>query len=293
MKVLIFGGNGMLGHKLVQSWQNEFDVHTTIRKSFAELEHLQIFERNKTFDNVEVTNFDLVTKIIDEVKPDAIVNAIGIIKQLPTSKNIVKTLEINSIFPHKLAEICQARNIRFITISTDCVFNGKKGNYTENDISDAEDVYGKSKYLGEVTSENCLTIRTSIIGREIGTSHSLVDWFLSNEGIQVKGFTKAIYTGFPTIVLAEIIADILKNQPNLSGLYQISSNLIDKFSLLKIIREAYNANIEIESDTDFQIDRSLNSNKFKNATGFNPKSWEEMIRLMADDSNKYDFYDKK
>ncbi|MCU0239129.1 MAG: SDR family oxidoreductase [Pyrinomonadaceae bacterium] len=293
MKVLIFGGNGMLGHKLVQSWQNEFDVYTTIRKSFAELEHLQIFERNKTFDNVEVTNFDLVAKIIDEVKPNAIVNAVGIIKQLPTSKNIVKALEINSIFPHKLAEISQAKNIRFITISTDCVFNGKKGNYTEDDISDAEDVYGKSKYLGEVTGENCLTIRTSIIGREIGTSHSLVDWFLSNEGKQVKGFTKAIYTGFPTVVLAEIIADILKNQPNLSGLYQISSNLIDKFSLLKIVREAYNANIEIESDADFQIDRSLNCDKFKNATGFKPKSWEVMIRLMADDSNKYDFYDEK
>ncbi len=283
----------MLGHKLVQSWQNEFDVYTTIRKSFAELEHLQIFERNKTFDNVEVTNFDLVAKIIDEVKPNAIVNAVGIIKQLPTSKNIVKALEINSIFPHKLAEISQAKNIRFITISTDCVFNGKKGNYTEDDISDAEDVYGKSKYLGEVTGENCLTIRTSIIGREIGTSHSLVDWFLSNEGKQVKGFTKAIYTGFPTVVLAEIIADILKNQPNLSGLYQISSNLIDKFSLLKIVREAYNANIEIESDADFQIDRSLNCDKFKNATGFKPKSWEVMIRLMADDSNKYDFYDEK
>jgi dTDP-4-dehydrorhamnose reductase len=293
MKVLIFGGNGMLGHKLVQSWQNVFDVYTTIRKSFDEVEHLHIFERDKTFDNVEVTNFDLVAKIIDEVKPDAIVNAIGIIKQLPTSKNIVKTLEINSIFPHKLAEISQARNIRFITISTDCVFNGKKGNYTEDDISDAEDVYGKSKYLGEVTGENCLTIRTSIIGREIGTSHSLVDWFLSNEGKQVKGFTKAIYTGFPTVVLAEIIADILKNQPNLSGLYQISSNLIDKFSLLKIVREAYNANIEIESDANFQIDRSLNCDKFKNVTGFEPKSWEEMIRLMADDSNKYDFYDKK
>jgi dTDP-4-dehydrorhamnose reductase len=293
MKVLIFGGNGMLGHKLVQAWQNKFDVYTTIRKSFAELEHLQIFDRKKTFDNVEVENFDSIIKIIDEVQPDAIVNAIGIIKQLPTSKNIVKTLEVNSIFPHKVAEVCQARKIRFITISTDCVFNGKKGNYTEDDISDAEDVYGKSKNLGEVTGENCLTIRTSIIGREIGTSHSLVDWFLSNEGGKVKGYTKAIYSGFPTIVLAEIIADILENQPNLSGLYQISSNFIDKFSLLKIIREAYNANILIESFDDFQIDRSLNCDKFKKATGFSPKSWEEMIRLMAEDSNKYDFYDEK
>lgn len=137
MKVLIFGGNGMLGHKLVQVWQNKFDVYTTIRKSFAELEHLNIFDRNKTFDNVEVENFDSVIQIIDKVQPNVIVNAIGIIKQLPTSKNIVKTLEINSIFPHKLAEICQAKKIRFITISTDCVFNGKTGNYNEDDISNA------------------------------------------------------------------------------------------------------------------------------------------------------------
>lgn len=293
MKVLIFGGNGMLGHKLVQAWQNKFDVYTTIRKSFAELKYLQIFERNKTFDNVEVENFASIEKIIDEVQPNVIVNAIGIIKQLPTSKNIVKTLEVNSIFPHKLAEICQAKNIRFITISTDCVFNGNKGNYTEEDISNAEDVYGKSKNLGEVIGENCLTIRTSIIGREIGTSHSLVDWFLSNDGKTVKGFTKAIYSGFPTIVLADILANLIENYPNLSGLYQISSNPIDKFSLLQIIREAYNANILIEKDTNFEIDRSLNCDKFKNATNFSPKSWEEMIRLMAEDSQKYSFYDKK
>lgn len=293
MKVLIFGGNGMLGHKLVQAWQNRFDVYTTIRKSFAELEYLQIFERNKTFDNVEVENFASIVKIIDEVQPDVIVNAIGIIKQLPTSKNIVKTLEVNSIFPHKLAEICQARKIRFITISTDCVFNGKKGNYTEEDISDAEDVYGKSKNLGEVIGENCLTIRTSIIGREIETSHSLVDWFLSNEGGKVKGFTKAIYSGFPTIVLADILANLIENHPNLSGLYQISSNPIDKFSLLQIIREAYNVTILIETDTNFEIDRSLNCDKFKNVTGFSPKSWKEMIRLLAEDSQKYSFYDEK
>lgn len=191
-----------------------------------------------------------------------------------------------------MAETAEKINARLINISTDCVFDGEKGFYKEEDISNATDVYGKSKNLGEVMGENCLTLRTSIIGRELQTSHSLVEWFLSNRGKSVKGFLNAIYSGFPTIILADIIADLIENHRNLSGLYHVSAEPINKFELLELINEAYQTDIEIEPFADFKIDRSLDSTKFRNETGFNPLSWREMIKIMADDPTPYDEWRK-
>jgi dTDP-4-dehydrorhamnose reductase len=288
MKVLILGGNGMLGHKLVQVFQDKFDVWTTLREDFAKYEKFGIFEREKTVCGVDAEKFETVKNAIESIKPDVIINAIGIIKQLPSSNNVVKTLTINSIFPHLVAETAQKVNARFIEISTDCVFSGKKGNYSEEDLPDAYDLYGKSKNLGEVIADNCLTLRTSIIGRELLTANSLVDWFLSNRGKSVKGYANAIYSGFPTIVLAEIIADLLVKQPNLSGLYHLSSEPINKFDLLRLIRDVYNADIEIERFEDFSSDKSLNSDKLRQETGFSPRNWERMIAQMANDITPYD-----
>jgi dTDP-4-dehydrorhamnose reductase len=220
-------------------------------------------------------------------QPDVIINAVGIIKQLPSSKDVIKTLKINSIFPHQLAQLAQTTGARLITISTDCVFNGRKGSYTEEDISDAEDLYGKSKNLGEVTAHNCLTLRTSIIGRELRTAHSLVEWFLSNRGEKVKGFTEAIYSGFPTVILAGIISDLIENHKNLQGLYHVSSEPINKFDLLCLLKRFYNVPVEIEPFAEFKIDRSLDSSKFRKETGFAPLDWEEMVRIMAQDSSAY------
>ncbi len=282
----------MLGHKLVQVWQDRFDIRTTLKGSFEEYEGYGIFEREKTFELVDVENFETVSQAVEKTQPEVIFNAVGIIKQLPTSKNVIKTLTINSIFPHRLAEVAEQFNARLINISTDCVFDGKKGNYNEEDLSNATDVYGKSKNLGEVTGKNCLTLRTSIIGREIKTSHSLVEWFLSNRGKKVKGFVNAIYTGFPTIVLADIIADLIDKHKNLEGLYHVSAEPINKYELLKLIRDAYNLDIEIEAFEDFQIDRSLDSTKFRNETGFCTSSWQEMIKRMADDPTPYDKWRK-
>jgi dTDP-4-dehydrorhamnose reductase len=288
MRILIFGSTGMLGHKLVERWRGKFEVFSTVRSDFSRYESAGLFKKDEIISPVEIENIESVRRAIKISQPDVIVNGVGIIKQLPTSKNVIKTLTVNSIFPHRLAEMALENNARLITISTDCVFNGKRGNYSEEDVSDAEDVYGKSKNLGEVVAENCLTIRTSIIGRELETAHSLVEWFLSNRGGKVRGFTNAIYSGFPTIVLAEIIADLIVNQPNLSGLYHVSSEPIDKYRLLCLVRDAYHLDIEIEPCDDFRIDRSLNSAKFRQATGFAPESWEEMIKKMADDSFPYE-----
>lgn len=292
MKVLVIGASGMLGHKLVQAWNERFEVWTTLKGHFKDYEKYGIFDKKRTLDLIDAEKFETVEKALLEIRPQVIFNAVGIIKQVPTSKNVIKTLTINSIFPHRLAETTEKINARLINISTDCVFDGDKGNYTEDDVSNAVEVYGKSKNLGEVTGENCLTLRTSIIGRELQTSHSLVEWFLSNRGKKVKGYVNAIYSGFPTLVLADIFADLIENQPDLNGLYHVSAEPINKFELLQLINEAYQADIEIEPFTDFLIDRSLDSTKFRKETAFNPPSWREMIKIMADDPTPYDEWRK-
>lgn len=288
MRVLILGGNGMLGHKLIQILQKKFEVWTTLRTDLQKFRELELISSEKIISNTVVEDFRSVKKAVEISDPDVIINAIGIIKQLPTSKDVIKILTINSIFPHQLANLAQALDKRFITISTDCVFNGRRGNYTEEDVSDAEDLYGKSKNLGEVIGKNCLTLRTSIIGRELESSHSLVEWFLSNRGTKIKGFTNAIYSGFPTVILAKIIADLIENRQDLQGLYQISSNPINKFDLLCLLKKHYRIQIEIEPSADFVIDRSLDSTKFREAMGFVPLDWDAMIKLMAEDKTPYE-----
>ena len=287
---MVVGGNGMLGHKLVQVLQKRFDVWVTLRSEFSRFERLGLFSRERTFELTDVSDFGEMVEILKTLQPEVVINAAGIIKQLPTSKDVISALTINSIFPHKLAKLINRLKFRLITIGTDCVFDGKKGRYKENDVSNAQDLYGKSKNLGEVVGENCLTLRTSIIGREIETSNSLIEWFLSNRGGVVKGFKKAIYTGFPTIILADIIGDVIEKFPDLQGLYHLSSNPINKFDLLNLVNDEYDLGINVEADEDFEIDRSLDSTKFREETNFKPRNWNEMIKIMANDPTPYDFW---
>ena len=285
MRVLIFGAGGMLGHKLMQELSADHEVFGTTRGETAALEKLR--PHGNVITGVSVEDQESIRRAIRETRPDVVVNAIGIIKQLPDSKNVITTLTVNSIFPHRLAELGREFGFRLISVSTDCVFSGSRGNYSEHDVPDAIDLYGKSKNLGEVVGENCLTLRTSIIGHELGTAHSLVDWFLSNRGGEVKGFANAIYSGFPTIVFAAIIDNLIRNRPELSGLYHVSSEPINKYDLLILINEAYAANVKIERDEEFRIDRSLDSTKFRSETGFKPPGWTEMIASMAADAQIY------
>lgn len=278
----------MLGHKLVQVLQKRFDVRTTVRTNLKYLERLEIYNPQKVIGDVNVENFDRVERAFAITEPNVVINGIGIVKQLQTSKDVIKTLKINSIFPHQLAQLSKKFGARLITIGTDCVFSGRKGIYTEADISDAEDLYGKSKNLGEVSADNCLTIRTSIIGRELQTSHSLVEWFLSNRGGKIRGFTEAVYSGFPTVVLADIIADLIENHRDLQGLYHVSSEPLSKFDLLCLLRKFYKIPIEIEPSAELKIDRSLDSTKFRRETGFAPPDWETMIERLAGDPTPYD-----
>lgn len=280
----------MLGHKLVQVLQSQFNVCATFRTNFADFERFGFFNSVRVIGNVDVEDFGAVQKVYDLFKPDVVINAVGVIKQVSTSKDVVKTLKINSIFPHQLAQLSQESNVRLITVGTDCVFNGRRGNYTETDVSDAEDLYGKSKNLGEIAAPGCLTLRTSIIGRELETSHSLVEWFLGNRGGIVKGFTEAVFSGFPTIVIAEIISDLIENHRNLEGLFHVSSQPISKYDLLCLLKQFYKVPIEIEPSADFKIDRSLNSTRFRKETGFEPLAWENMVERMAQDPTPYNSF---
>lgn len=287
MKVLILGATGMLGHKLVQVLSERFDTVATMRGTLDDLPQYSLLRDFNIVQSVGIDDIPRIEDLISEFRPDVVINAIGVIKQLPSSKDIVRTLEINSIFPQKLADLAVRRAFRLITISTDCVFAGTNGNYTEEDTPDALDLYGRSKQYGEVSGKGCLTLRTSIIGRELSTSHSLIDWFLSNENRTVKGFANAIYSGFPTIVLANIIESIILKFPDLEGLYHVSSSPINKYDLLEIVRRNAGVDIEIIRDEEFVIDRSLNSERFRQVTGYIPPSWPEMIGQMFADPTPY------
>lgn len=288
MRILIFGAGGMLGHKLCQELKVKHDVFTTLRGDSSKLRDLDIFDGIDFIEHVNVIDTESVKSAIENAKPDVVINAVGVIKQLPSSADVINTLSVNSIFPNRLAELSPKFGFRLICVSTDCVFNGEKGNYTEADPPNAYDLYGQSKRFGEITMANCLTLRTSIIGRELGTSHSLVDWFLSNRGGSAKGYTNAIYSGFPTIVFADIIDNLITEHAELSGLFHVSSEPISKFELLSLINDAYKADVKIEPFADLKIDRSLNSDKFRNITGFHPEPWPEMIKRMAADETPYD-----
>ena len=281
----------MLGHKLVQVFSDRFETFCTVRGTFSEVQRYGIFALDRTIENVNALDFSSVESAIEITDPDVIVNAIGIIKQLPSSKDVVQTLKINSIFPHLVGELARERGFRFITLGTDCVFRGDKGNYSESDVPDAIDLYGRSKQYGEVSEKNCLTLRTSIIGRELTTSHSLIDWFLSQPG-PVKGYSHAIFSGFPTVLLAELIANVIEEYPDLHGLFQVSSEPISKLSLLRLVKDKLGLPIEIVDHPDFRLNRSLDSSAFRSVTGFHPLPWAEMVDTMFSDPTPYDEWRK-
>lgn len=288
MKVLIFGGTGMLGHKLVQVLGKKFDVFATIRGNFASVERFHLFERSKILEGIDVTDFESVASAVESVKPEVVVNVVGVIKQVSTVNSVVPTLLINSIFPHRLAELSRQFGFRLITISTDCVFSGVKGNYSEDDVPDSLDLYGKSKQFGEIDFGNALTLRTSIIGRELDSQNGLIEWMLSNRGGTIRGYTNAIFSGFPTVVLAGIIGELIEEHGTLSGLFHLSSEPIAKLDLLNDYKEAFGLNIDIEPYDDFRIDRSLDSTRFRSATGIEIPNWPELIAAMRSDPTPYD-----
>jgi dTDP-4-dehydrorhamnose reductase len=282
MRILILGGGGMLGHTLVAALQEEFETWSTLRGSVGAYARHGLFAPERTFGGVDVLNFDAVTEVMAKVRPDAVINCIGIIKQLAAATDPFLSVAINSLLPHRLHRLCQATGARLIHFSTDCVFSGRAGNYTEDDPSDALDLYGRSKFLGETIGDGALTIRSSIIGRELGTASGLVEWFLSQRGRRVEGYRRAIYSGFTTLEMARIVRSILIEHRSLSGTLQVSSERINKYDLLKLMQRAFDIDVEIVPDDRVQIDRSLDSTRFRTLTGYTPPSWPTMIDELAE-----------
>ena len=290
MNVLILGGSGMLGHKLCQVLSPHFDTYVTFRQSFERYAHNDLFDATRVVEHISAENFDSIVHAVAKVQPTVVINCIGIIKQLPLAKDPLTSISINALFPHRLARLCRAAKIRLIHFSTDCVFSGRRGHYTEDDIPDPVDLYGQTKLLGEVTESGCLTLRTSIIGRELKGKYGLLEWFISQQRKMVKGYSRAIYTGFTTHVFAELIGNIIENHPDLSGIWHVSSEPISKYELLCLINEAFKLDITIAQDETFFCDRSLDSRRFCEATGYQPPAWSEMIADMAHDSASYETY---
>jgi dTDP-4-dehydrorhamnose reductase len=230
---------------------------------------------------VDVENSDSLAALFARVRPNLVINCIGLVKQLAEADDPLAAIPINSLLPHRLARLCDVAGARLVHVSTDCVFSGTKGMYREEDYPDANDLYGRSKYLGEVDYPHAVTLRTSIIGHELGGAHGLIGWFLSQQG-GVKGFTKAVFSGLPTVELARVIRDHVLPHPELRGTYHVSAAPIDKFELLTLVAKAYGRAIEITPDARLVIDRSLDSTRFRQATGYQPPPWPELIRRMAE-----------
>jgi dTDP-4-dehydrorhamnose reductase len=235
---------------------------------------------------VDALIFDEVSRALASIQPDVVINCIGLVKQNPVSGDPLQSIQLNALLPHRVSLICRTAKIRMIHISTDCVFSGRKGNYTEADQSDAEDLYGRSKFLGEVSYPHCVTLRTSIIGRELHSHHGLIEWFLAQQG-SIQGFRKAIYSGFTTDELSQIILKHVAPRSDLSGVYHVSSDPISKYELLLLAKEAFHHSVDIVPSDTFKCDRSLDSTRFRQITGYRPPSWPEMIQALADQSSLY------
>lgn len=280
--VLILGAAGMLGNAVFRLFADSpaYTVLGTVR-SRASARLLPATLADRLLIGGDAENIDSLHKAFADARPDVVINCIGLVKQESAANDPLQAMSINAMLPHRLAQICQLSGARLVHVSTDCVFSGTQGLYREEDPPDAQDLYGRSKLLGEVDYANAITLRTSIIGHELSGSRGLISWFLSQNG-QVSGFKNAIFSGLPAIELARVIRDLVLKFPELHGLYHVSAAPISKHDLLCLVREAYEKQIEIIPDEQFIIDRSLDSTRFREATGFVPKSWPALVQSMRE-----------
>jgi dTDP-4-dehydrorhamnose reductase len=260
-----------------------------VRRVTPALRAAAIGDAARIIEGVDVRQPEGLDAALERSRPDAVVNCVGVVKQLAAAKDPVESITINALYPHQLAGACRQRGIRLVHISTDCVFDGRQGGYREDDPASATDLYGRSKALGEVTGPGCLTVRTSIIGRELSGTSGLVEWFLSRRGGAADGFVRAIFSGFTTLALSRILLRLLTDHPALEGLYHVAAAPIDKHTLLQLLNSAYEAGVTITPREEPRIDRSLDATRFLSATGLAPPTWETMIAEMAADATPYDF----
>lgn len=276
MRVLIIGGDGMLGHRLFESWRERHDVIPTLRKDRSSYSGLPKHLAGRARYGLEVTHLEALAVLLGEVRPDLVVNAAGIVKQRAEAHEKLPSLEVNALYPHRLALLCSLTGARLVHLSTDCVFSGRKGSYVEGDLPDPPDLYSRSKLLGEVEAPGCLTLRTSIIGLELGRKISLVEWFLAQRG-SVKGFSKAIFTGFPTTELARAIEHLVTQDEVPEGIWHLATLPITKYDILLGLKERLGLSVDIQKDESFVCDRSLDASALYARTTYRPPSWDLLL----------------
>jgi dTDP-4-dehydrorhamnose reductase len=288
--IVVLGAAGMLGHKMFQTLRERFPgTVATAREDLKArpFDRVDLLQGSDVLPGVDVMDFGALLRLLQEMAPRTVVNCVGIIKQRDEARSAVPSITINALLPHKLAQWAGEWGGRVIHFSTDCVFSGRRGSYREDDPSDAEDLYGKSKYLGEVAADNALTLRTSIIGRELVEHRSLLDWFLGQRGKTVRGFRNVIYSGVTTNYISRLVAGLLERPAPLSGLYQVTSRPIAKYDLLCLLKDAYGLDVEILPDEAEVLDRSMVGEKFAGDTGIETPPWADLVAELVADPTPY------
>ena len=285
MKILILGGNGMIGHKIFQVLNEDFkNTWVLIRKKKRDLPYVNLFNSN-IIEGFELEDEKTLFSFLDNFNPDIIINAVGITIRRGVNEKISKSIFINSLLPNLLEDwVDRMPNKRLIHLSTDCVFNGELGSYNEESIPNATDIYGRTKILGEVKGSNTITLRSSMIGRELENFTELFEWVISQKGNRIKGFNNAIYSGITTIRMARYIKLIIMNFPKLSGLFNVSSEPISKYNLIKLLNKNFDLNLTIEIENSYKTNKVLDSGKFFNLISLSTPTWEDLIIELKDDS---------
>lgn len=287
--VLVLGASGMLGHALMHELPRHLPgvtVRGTVRSLDTAPEAVRDAFGDRLVDDVDVLDHERVAALVQDLSPDVVVNAVGVIKQVPGVEDHVLTAEINALLPQRLAQVCESVGARLVHPSTDCVFSGRAGGYTEDDLPDPVDFYGRSKLLGEVGAPH-VTLRTSIIGHELRHGGSLLEWFLSQRGRQVKGFTGAVYSGLPTPELARVVAEVVIPRPGLTGLWHVATAPITKFDLLGLVAEEYGWEGDLVPESSYACDRSLDATRFARETGYVAPSWPQLLREMRESQERW------
>jgi dTDP-4-dehydrorhamnose reductase len=284
MRILVLGSTGMLGFQFFKtSWERGIDVYGIARNTAPICNVIGNNAASKLITLQDTRDLQALDSIISSLKPQFVVNCIGVIKQSLLAENAFESISINALLPHQLEKLGTKYQFRLIHISTDCVFDGKKGMYIESDISNAEDLYGRTKYLGEVGYGSGITLRTSIIGHELSEhKHGLIDWFIGAPP-HVKGYKKAVFSGLTTIELSRVILDYILPGNIPAGIYQVSAQPINKYDLLHLVKEVYGLDKEIIADSEVCIDRSLDGGRFESLAGYHCPDWHTLITDMFKD----------
>ena len=273
---------------LVRELSDVHEVVGTVREpSENNVPLLNFLHRDQIRFAISAENDSQIAELLSTEKPDVVLNCIGVVKQLQESKDLESSESANSKLPHLLSEICQKINARLIHFSTDCVFSGRTGNYKETEIPDPVDVYGRTKFLGELNNDRDLTLRTSFVGRELVHFSNLFEWARRQRGTQVRGFRQAIYSGLTTRSLVKIVGSLISDHPSLSGLFHIASHPISKYELLCILNSKLRLNLSITPDDAFICDRSLDGTRFLLTTGIEIPSWDQMLDEFVSDETTY------